>query len=73
MLLKESDQLFSPLAMLFYHRYNSAEEVETYLKNNEEQIQAIVSKTHIPFGAAQCPNLDDYADNVNTMSWLEGI
>ena len=73
MLLKESDQLFSPLAMLYYHRYNNAEEVETYLKNNEEHIQAIVSKTHIPFGAAQCPNLDDYADNFNTMSWLEGI
>jgi hypothetical protein len=73
MLLKESDQLFSPLAMLFYHRYNSQEEVKTYLKNNEEHIQAIVGKDYIPFGAAQCPNLDDYADNFNTMSWLEII
>ncbi|MDD2982417.1 MAG: acyl-CoA reductase [Crocinitomicaceae bacterium] len=73
MLLKESDQLFSPLAMVFYHRYNSVEEVETYLKNNEEHIQAIVGKDYIPFGAAQCPKLDDYADNVNTMSWLERV
>ena len=73
MLLKESDQLFSPLAMLFYHRYNDVNEVETYLKSNEEHIQAIVGKKFIPFGKAQCPNLDDYADNVNTMSWLEGL
>ena len=59
--------------MVFYHRYNNQEEVETYLKNNEEHIQAVVGKNYIPFGAAQCPNLDDYADNVNTMSWLEKI
>ena len=73
MLLKESDQLFSPLAMLFYHRYNDVNEVETYLKSNEEHIQAIVGKKYIPFGKAQCPNLDDYADNFNTMSWLEEL
>jgi hypothetical protein len=28
---------------------------------------------HIPFGQAQCPNLDDYADGADTMAFLNNI
>jgi len=72
-LVKESDELFSPLAMVFYHRYKDHAEVDSFLAKNEENIQAIIGNQHIPFGQAQCPGLNDYADGVDVMAWLEGI
>jgi hypothetical protein len=69
-LLKESDELFSPLAMIYYKEYSTQDEVENFLANNQENIQAIVGHNYIPFGAAQCPSLSDYADQVDTMQWL---
>lgn len=72
-LLRESDELFSPLAMIHYHFYKDQSEVDAYLKANEDKIQAIVGNAHIDFGAAQCPMLDDYADGVDVMSWLNRL
>jgi hypothetical protein len=72
-LLRETEDLFSPLGMLHYHRYKDVKEVEEYLINYAEKIQAIVGKGYIPFGAAQCPSLDDYADGVDTMRFLEKL
>jgi hypothetical protein len=72
-LFKESDQLFSPLAMLFYHRYENQNELELYLHNNKENIQVVVGKSYVPFGKAQTPELNDYADGVDTMKWLEEL
>lgn len=72
-LLKASDELFSPLAMLFYHRYKDPAEVTQFLEGQSENIQAVVSHQHIPFGQAQCPGLNDFADNVNTMEWLGSL
>ena len=72
-LLKESNELFSPLAMLFYHRYQDISEVNDYLDSRKDDIQAVVGQNYLPFGTAQCPQLADYADGVDTMRWLEGI
>ena len=35
-LLKESEDLFTPLAMLFYHRYEEVSEVEEVILREEE-------------------------------------
>jgi len=72
-LLRESDELFSPLAMVHYHFYNSIEEKDAYLENHKNEIQAIVGSKYIPFGKAQAPDLNDYADGVDVMSWLESV
>ncbi|MFN5418532.1 MAG: acyl-CoA reductase [Flavobacteriia bacterium] len=72
-LLRESDELFSPLAMLFYQRYEDISEVENFIQANEENIQCIVGQNFIPFGEAQAPKLNDYADGVDTMKWLNSI
>lgn len=69
-LLKESKELFSPLAMLHYHYYESEVEVSNYLEEHQNDIQCVVGKNYIPFGKAQCPSINDYADNVDTMNWL---
>lgn len=69
-LLKEDDSLHSPLGILHFVRYSEENEIDQFIQNNEENIQAIVGKKYIPFGQAQCPALNDYADGVDTMNFL---
>ncbi len=73
LILRETTDLNSPLAVMFYQRYQSESEVESYLKEHQEKIQAVVGKNYIPFGAAQLPDLADYADGVDTMKFLEKL
>ena len=70
LLMKESDQLFSPLSMLHYQYYQRPEETNSFLDANRSQIQCIVGQEFIPFGQAQCPSLMDYPDGMDTMEFL---
>jgi hypothetical protein len=70
LLMKESDQLFSPLSMLHYQYYQSPEEANSFLDAHRSQIQCIVGQEFIPFGQAQCPSLMDYPDGMDTMEFL---
>lgn len=70
-LLRESEELFSPLSMIHYHQYKNLSEVKDYLDNHKEQIQVVVGDEYLPFGQAQRPNLNDYADGVDVMKFLE--
>jgi hypothetical protein len=72
-LLRESDDLFSPLAMVHFKEYETMSEVEEYIKQNENKIQAIVGENHVPFGVSQKPDLMHYADNVDTFAWLNTL
>lgn len=69
-LLKESEDLFSPIAVLFYHRYSKKDEVQKYLSRHKENIQVVVGHGYTEFGLAQSPRLDDYADGINTLDFL---
>jgi hypothetical protein len=72
-LLRESKDLFSPLAMLHYQYYANQTELEAYIEENKDKIQAIVGRDYIQFGEAQCPKLTDFADGVDTMEFLTNI
>ena len=72
-LLKESTELFSPLGMLNYHFYDSVSEVTEYIDNNKDNLQCIVGQEYIPFGLTQKPSLNDYADGVDTLRWLNEL
>jgi hypothetical protein len=69
-LLRESDDLFSPLSMVHYHFYKNREEVSSYLDEHKDEIQVVVGKNYMNFGEAQSPGLTDYADGVDVMRWL---
>lgn len=75
LLLKEGDELNSPLATLYYKEYENLSEVEDFIENHIEEIQCVVGneKNSIPFGKAQKPSLVDYADGINTLDWLFGL
>jgi hypothetical protein len=73
LLTKEDDCLFAPISVLLYHRYDNNLEVEKYIQKHEKEIQVVVGKNYTPFGKAQSPALDDYADGVNTLAFLTGL
>jgi len=78
LLLKEDEHLTSPLAVLFYQEYEDITAVEDQLKANSEQIQCVLSKAPLNvetfnFGESQHPKLWDYADNVNTIEFLNTL
>ncbi|SDL79214.1 Acyl-CoA reductase (LuxC) [Daejeonella rubra] len=78
LLLKEDKRMASPLAVVYYEEYESVEEVEKELLENEEGIQCIISRSDLnmnvlPFGQSQRPGLSDYADGVDTMAFLRGL
>jgi hypothetical protein len=78
LLLKEDESLTSPLAVLFYEEYDNLQEVEDKLKDKSENIQCIITKSSLNtntfgFGQSQHPKLWDYADNVNTIEFLNKL
>jgi hypothetical protein len=72
-LLRESEELFSPLSMVHYQRYETKNEIESFLELHKENLQAIVGHNYIPFGEAQSPKLNDYADGMDVMLWLNNL
>jgi hypothetical protein len=78
MLFQEKEGLQAPIATLNYHFYDTENDVLEYIEKHQNEIQCIVSKWNlidhkIPFGKSQSPALTDYADNVDTMKFLESI
>jgi len=72
--IKEDSSYASPISSVFYEFYDSIEDLQIRLQSDNEQIQCIVSndlvENSIDFGQTQKPNLWDYADNVDTISFL---
>jgi len=80
LLLKEDSSLSSPLAVLYYEKYSNLAELEALLNGQTENIQCVVSATPLKlkvpvlgFGQSQTPKLWDYADNVNTIEFLNSL
>ncbi|HET8804777.1 MAG TPA: acyl-CoA reductase, partial [Aequorivita sp.] len=63
-----------PIAVVFYEKYSSLENLKKELENQTENIQCMVSTAglhnEIEFGKAQNPALWDYADGVDTVDFL---
>lgn len=70
--LAENVSPFSPVSQVHYQFYSNKAAVEEKL-SADEQIQCVVGHGHISFGQAQSPNLTDYADGVDTMSFLADL
>lgn len=80
LLLKEDNNMSSPLAVLYYERYKSLEEVQESLNQVVEDIQCVVSQADLTLntgvlkmGQSQHPRLWDYADNVDTIAFLNSL
>lgn len=69
-LLRESPSLTPPMAVLSYGFYHDNDELSAYLSEHENQIQCITGHGYTSFGEAQNPELWDYADGTDTISFL---
>jgi len=77
-LLKEDKKLTSPVGVLHYEYYNSNDDLHQKLELQQEEIQCIVSQQKINlkyfnFGKSQQPKLSDYADNIDTIKFLNSL
>jgi len=72
-MLTENEGLDSRIATLHYQYYDSMDKVNAWIKVHEAEIQCVFGKGFLPFGSGQKPSLTDYADDVDTMGFLEGI
>ena len=81
LMLKESTEIASPVATLYYERYRDPKELTKTLEGQKEKIQCVLTNPKsqipnlksIPFGKAQSPDLWDYADGVDTMKFLSEL
>jgi hypothetical protein len=75
-MLQETETLVSPLAMVYYQYYQSADELSGHITSIDHKLQCIVgnvSPASIKFGQAQMPRLMDYADGVDTLAFLRNL
>lgn len=73
LMMREDTALNSPVSVLHYEYYDDLNLVHRVVADFQEQIQCVLGKGFIPFGKAQCPALDDYADGVDTMAFLASL
>lgn len=77
LMIKEDESYASPIATIFYEYYDNEIDLKIKLHQDKEKIQCIVAKdfieNEVPFGKTQHPELNDYADGVNTLEFLSNI
>lgn len=72
-ILTENTSIHSPLATLHYEFYKQKTEVFNMVNTMQEQLQCVVNTENIAFGQGQCPSLDSYADDIDTLKFLKKI
>ncbi len=78
LLKSEKSQLVSPISVLYYDTYESPQQLQLTLAGYQDKIQCVVSSaewldTTFSFGETQTPQLNDYADGVDTMQFLSNL
>jgi hypothetical protein len=75
LMFKETEDLVSPISVVFFEKYKSIEQLKEKLVLISDKIQCILSENSwfdgsLAIGQAQNPSLMDYADGVDTMAFL---
>lgn len=70
LMMMENDSLHSPLSILNYQYYGNKKEALAYIETHKEEIQCVVGTDYVPFGKAQLPEANDYADGEDTLKFL---
>ncbi len=77
LMIKEDESYSSPISSLFYEKYSDIENLKIKIKTDSEKIQCVVAngfcENEIKFGETQKPNLSDFADGVNTLTFLSNL
>ena len=69
-LFKQDEALASPVATLYWDRYEDVEVLNAELALRADEIQCRIGLGGRPYGSAQRPGLAEYADGVDTLQFL---
>lgn len=74
-MLKYDETMASPVTVIYYEYYSDAERLGELLAEKQDQLQCVVGTMNVgfptvPFGQAQYPKIDEYADGVDTLNFL---
>ncbi len=78
-LLTENQNINSPIGVIHYEYYQDIKALEEQIKLNLENIQCVVGNSNfesissIKFGETQKPSVCDYADNIDTINFIQNI
>jgi len=77
LILKEDNSYASPIASLFYEYYDNLNGLQLKLETEKDKIQCVVGNLEIDgiikFGQTQSPQLNDYADGIDTLEFLQNL
>lgn len=71
-LLIEDAAIFSPISQLNYEFYNGNDDLTARFPAAQD-LQCVVGKSFMPFGGAQKPSINEYADGVDTLKFLTDL
>ncbi len=75
-ILKEEKNYHSPISVVYYEFYNNLNQLKKIIVEKSNDIQCIVSKNFLEketfFGKTQYPKLENYADEIDTIQFLNG-
>ncbi len=77
-IVKESSEFVAPVSVVFIEYYDDQPSLDDRINGLKPNLQCIAShkgwyEGSLPFGTLQQPEVDDYADGVDTMKFLEGL
>jgi len=77
-IIREDSGLVSPLSTIYYESYYDQQQLTEKIDTHSEKIQCISSakgwyKNSIPFGQTQFPDIESYADNLDTLQFLANL
>lgn len=70
LILREAPELFTAISVVHYEWFTDIDSVKNELNLLKDDIQCIVGRDFVPFGAAQKPSLMDCPDHVDVMKFL---
>lgn len=78
LLVKPSEQMVSPISVLFYETFTSLTDLRNKLAAVKEKTQVIVSahgwfEGSVPFGEAHLPMVWNYADGTDVLKFLQSL
>ena len=77
-LLRETEEMVSPISVIYYEYYQDNNDLKKKLTGRKDKIQCIIgdhkgNSGFVAFGTSQLPGLEDYADNIDTLKFLENL
>ena len=69
-ILKEENSTGSPISVINYEIYDNLENLFFKIEQSSDDIQCIVSMNNISFGNSQKPQISDYPDGIDTISFI---